>query len=79
MYEWRLINALFTGAFIILLFFFLERHPGELFRNAGQKKGHFEEIVHSLKVPLLLCGLRDQARLHSKPCGVSITHLCQIR
>ena len=49
MYEWCLINALFTGAFIILLFFFLESHPGELFRNAGQKKGHLEEIVHSLK------------------------------
>ena len=49
MYEWFLIIALFTGAFIILLFIVLEKHPSELFRNSRQKKGHLEDIVHSLK------------------------------
>lgn len=49
MHEWFLINALFTGALIILLFFLLERHLGKLLRNSGQKNGHLEEVVHSLK------------------------------
>ena len=49
MYEWLLINALLTGAFIITLFSSQGRNPSELFRKFGQKKGHLEEIVHSLK------------------------------
>lgn len=49
MQEWVLVNALFTGALIILLFFLLERHLGKLLRNSSQIKGHLEEVVHSLK------------------------------